>query len=83
MCTYMYVYAYMHIYGILRWARIRTQCSKSYLGDLIEKEVLVCPPYNLIHTIFPFGRHCQILGHGLFFVCSHGTFFNKGVEFAM
>lgn len=76
---YFNVYTHMHIYGILRRGRIRTQGSKSYLGDLIEKEVLICLPYNFfIQTIFPFGKHCQILDHGLCFVCSHGNFFTKG-----
>lgn len=72
--TNMYVYTHTHIHGILRWT-IRTQGSKPYSGDLIEKEVLVLLPYSIsIQTIFPFGKHCHLLGQGLFLICSYGTF---------
>lgn len=78
LCTYVYVYTHRHIYGILRWARFGAQDSKLYLGDLTEKDVLEWLPYSItIQTIFPLGKHCQLLGQGLFLYL-HMELFSKG-----
>lgn len=78
MCIFVYmhiqyIYTHTHIYGVLRWARTRTQDSKTCLRDHIKKEILRRIPYQAPQYKPPSFLENMVN----FFICSLGPLFTK------